>query len=161
MGGMSCHDKIGGAAQAAMSIGGAGPRWPMAAAAGANPYLYGGMGGAVVGGYGDLQQQPAQQQPMLHGGVPYGSMDAMFGVGGQLAPGVTTYLRHLIPACGQKSSSHAENCQAYWSCRGPQLSTPCAWFWPVLLASANVRLRLAERAGSVAGRLGDWVYHHS
>lgn len=86
-----------GHAQAAMSIGGAGPRWPMAAAAGANPYLYGGMA-AVVGGYGDLQQ-PAQQQPMLHGGIPYGSMDAMFGVGGQLAPGVTICLMHLFPAC--------------------------------------------------------------
>lgn len=84
-----------------MSIGGAGPRWPMAAAAGANAYLYGGMGGAVVGGYGDLQQQPAEQQPMLYGGVPCGSMDAMFGVGGQLAPGVAICLTHLIPASDQ------------------------------------------------------------
>ena len=105
---MSCHDETGTCmhvvtrqahAQAAMSIGGSGqPRWPMAAAAGANPYLYGGMGGAVMGGYGDMQQQPTQQQHMLHGGVPYGSMDAMFGVGGQLVSGVTICLMCLIPA---------------------------------------------------------------
>ena len=77
-------------AQAAMNIGGdgggGGGRWSGAAGAGANPYLYGGMGGPVMGNYGELQQ-PAQQQFMLSGGVAYSTMDAMFGVGGQLAPG--------------------------------------------------------------------------
>ena len=76
--------------QAAMNIGGqvgggGNARWAAAAGAGGNPYLYGGMGGAVTGGYGEMQQQY-----MLPGGVAYSSMDAMFGVGGQMAQGEHT-----------------------------------------------------------------------